>query len=134
MQELKFENTAEQLRINGCDFSVEMDDVEIIDAFEKFRLNVIEISKEMQSRTNTKEAIHRLCENSIAAAENILGEGAAEKIFGDTINFRKCNQFTTFMLNAYTEHWNGITSEMQSQKVPTAPKHSSYGYKNKGKR
>lgn len=88
-------------RVNGCEFILDLQDVDEIERFEKAieRMDIAE--KALPKDGKASDRMRAYCMMYRNLYDDLFGEGAAQKIFGDTNNARVCNevyeQFLTFV-------------------------------------
>lgn len=114
MKELEFENKPLEVKINGEVYTVDADNIEVVEAFTEFAAKLENAAARLgRDKNNPAGAVRELCEDCITAADRMLGAGAAKKIFGKTISFVKCCRFARFLSDAMTEYYTELTKELK---------------------
>ena len=88
-------------RVNGSEFSLDMQDVTVLERYESAFERMGEAEKALPKDGRASERIRAYCMMFRNLFDDIFGEGSSVKIFGETNNARVCNevyeQFLTFV-------------------------------------
>lgn len=77
------------IKLNGVEFDLDLMDLDVAEKVER-ETKKVAIETEKAKGKNRSESIKIQCYAVFNCIDNILGEGAHKKIFGDKVNLRDC--------------------------------------------